>query len=136
LKYYKRRYKWISSGKINRYQIDYILEKSSYSTLIKSCHNYPGAEIDIDHKLLIAKCSLKYSKYKNYQVRNRNPLSETFRSLKNTEIKELFANRTKKNVKIINGQSDWNSIKEGILNAANTTLKREALIPRKPWITQ
>jgi len=52
--------------------------------------------------------------------------------LKNTDIKELFAKRTKKNVKIIDGQNDWNSIKESVLNAAYATLKSGTLSPRKP----
>jgi hypothetical protein len=46
------------------------------------------------------------------------------------------AKRTKENVKTIDGQNDWNSITEGILNAANKTLKSELLRPRKLWITQ
>jgi len=56
--------------------------------------------------------------------------------LKNPEIKELFPKRTKENVKTTDCQIYWNSIKEGILNAANATLKNETLKPRKPWITQ
>lgn len=58
-----RRYTRTSPGEINRYQIDYILVKSNFNTLIKSCYSYTGAEVDSDHKLIIAKCYLKYKKY-------------------------------------------------------------------------
>lgn len=36
----------------------------------------------------------------------------------------------------MDGQIDWNSIKEVILNAANTTLKSERLAPRKSQVTK
>lgn len=42
----------------------------------------------------------------------------------------------KRNVKTIYCQNDCNSIKEGIFNEANATLKNETLRPRKPSITQ
>jgi len=102
-------------------------------TLIKSCHSYPGAEVDSYHKLVMEKCCLKYKKHR---VKSKKPLNWDLQSLKDTEIKELFANSTKENVKEKYGQIDRNSIKEGILNAANTTLKSERLVPRKPWITK
>lgn len=112
----RRRYTWISPGDINRYQIDYILTKSSSNILIKSCHSYLGAEIDSDHKLLIAECYLKCSKYKKQQLRIKNPIKWNLQSLKNTETKELFAKCTKENSKTIDDQNDWKSIKEGLLN--------------------
>lgn len=81
----------------------------------------------------MAKCSLKN---KEPHIRSKKPLKWDLQILKNIETKVVLANNTKGHVKIIDGQKDWNSIKEGILNTANTTLKNEKLIPRKPWITQ
>lgn len=123
----KRRYTWTSPGEINRYQIDYILTKSSSITLIKSYHSYPGAEIDSDHKLVVAKCCLKGSKHRRQRIRNKNQIKWNLQNLKNPEIKELFTKRTKENVKTIDYRNVWNSIKESILNAANATLKNETM---------
>lgn len=61
---------------------------------------------------------------------------KNLRRLKNTERKQRFVNSTRENVKIADGQRDWVSIKEGLLKAVDTVLKREKLITRKPWITQ
>lgn len=90
-----RRYTWTTPGEINRYQIDYILTKSSSNTLIKSCHSYPGAEIDSDHKLVIAKCCVKGPNHGRQRIRNKKQKKWNLQSLKNPEIKELFAKRTK-----------------------------------------
>jgi len=91
----RRRYTWTSPGGINRYQIDYILVNSNFNTLIKSCYSYPGAEMDSDHKLVMAKCCLKHKKY---QVKGKKTVKWDLQNLKDVQIKTLFANSTKGNV--------------------------------------
>lgn len=70
--------------------------------------------------------------HKNWKsrARSKKPLKWDLQRLKNIETKVVFTNSTKEHVEIIDGQKDWNSIKEGILNT-NTTLRSEKLISRK-----
>lgn len=64
----RRRYTWKAPGDTARYQIDYILVKKKYKSQIKSCHAYPGFEIESDHNLLIAKCKIMFIKRRNVTI--------------------------------------------------------------------
>lgn len=59
----RKRYTQTSLWEINHYQLDYILVKSNFNTIIKSCYSYHGAEVDSDHKLVMVKYCLKHKKY-------------------------------------------------------------------------
>ena len=60
----RRRYTWKSPGDLRRYQIDYILVRQRYRNSVKSSWNYPGADVDSDHKLvaMLLKLKLKLKK--------------------------------------------------------------------------
>ena len=47
-------YTWKSPGDKNQYQIDYILVKQHFRNSIRDMKTLPGADIDSDHKLLVA----------------------------------------------------------------------------------
>jgi len=100
----RRRYTWTSPGDINRYQINYILVKSNFSTKISSYYSYPGAEVDSDYKLVMSKCCLNHKKY---QVKDNKTVKWDPQSLKDEQIKTLFANSTKKNLIRTDEQINW-----------------------------
>jgi endonuclease/exonuclease/phosphatase family metal-dependent hydrolase len=51
----KRLYKWKAPGNQNRNQLDYILAKLRFRNSVKDVQTQPGADIDADHNLLVAK---------------------------------------------------------------------------------
>lgn len=64
-KNHKRRlYTWKSPGDNYRNQIDFILVEERYRNGIKNAHTLPGADINSDHNLLMAKLEIKLKKLK------------------------------------------------------------------------
>ena len=55
----RRRYMWKNSGDSARYQLDYILVRQRYSNSVKDSRGYPGADIDSDQNLVMAKIAVK-----------------------------------------------------------------------------
>lgn len=49
----KKRYTWKIPGDINRYQIDYIIIKNRFKNQTKDSRNYPGADVNSDHNLVM-----------------------------------------------------------------------------------
>jgi len=58
----RRRYTWKKPGDTGRYQLDYILIKHRYRNSVKNSRAYPGADVDSDHNLVMAKIELKLKK--------------------------------------------------------------------------
>lgn len=126
----RRRYTWKAPDK-RRSQLDYILMKQRYRNQIKSCHSYPGPDIDSDHTLVLAKCNISFK-------RTKRSVKKKWRTegLKEEETKMAFEERTNK---IANGSEEpmkWNNIKMGIIEATNEVLGKRKLEPRKPWMTE
>ena len=51
----RRLYTWKASGDWSRHQLDYILVKYRFRNSVKDVQTLPGADIDSDHNLLVAK---------------------------------------------------------------------------------
>jgi hypothetical protein len=55
----KRLYIWKASGDQSRHQFDFIHVKHLFRNSVKYVQTLPGADIDSDHKLLVAKLCTK-----------------------------------------------------------------------------
>jgi endonuclease/exonuclease/phosphatase family metal-dependent hydrolase len=51
----RRPYTWKAPGDRSRHQLDYILVKHQFRNNVKDVQTLPGADIDSDHNLLVAK---------------------------------------------------------------------------------
>lgn len=131
----RRRYTWKMPGDINRYQIDYILVRKRFKNQVKDCHSYPGADVDSDHNLVLAKCCLKFKKLRRRIVQNWD-----VGKLKNEECKETYQKRLKEQGRAGNGnmsiEEEWEVLKNNILHSAKSAVGIREQENRKPWITE
>jgi hypothetical protein len=63
----RRLYPWKAPGDRSRYQLDYILVKHRFRNSVKDVHTLPGADIDSDHNLLVAKIGTRLKKVIRFQ---------------------------------------------------------------------
>jgi endonuclease/exonuclease/phosphatase family metal-dependent hydrolase len=55
-------YTWKSPGDRSRHQLDYVLVKQGFRNSVKDVLTLPGADIDSDHNLLVAKICTRLKK--------------------------------------------------------------------------
>jgi len=60
---------WKAPGDQSQYQVDYILVKHQFRHSIKDVQTPPGADIDSDHSLLVAKICTRLKKIIRFQKR-------------------------------------------------------------------
>jgi hypothetical protein len=65
----KRLYTWKAPADWSQYQLDYILVKHQFRNRVKDVHTLPGADIDSDHNLLVAKIYTRLKKIIQFQKR-------------------------------------------------------------------
>ena len=91
----RRLYTWKSPGDIRRNQIDYIMCNKRYKNGIKDVQTYPGADINSDHCLLVAKTKFKLKNVKKGSVIEQYDLSmlkeENIRCQYALEVKNRYA---------------------------------------------
>ncbi|PNF28361.1 hypothetical protein B7P43_G17331 [Cryptotermes secundus] len=132
----RRLYTWKAPGDRRRHQLDYILVKHRFRNSVKDVKTLPGADIDSDPNLLVAKFQTRLKKIIRFQ--KRGPLCDlenlyTYRqSVQETLQEKLGA---------IGGESgnievQWNNIKECILNTIRELVGKVEKITRKPCVTQ
>jgi len=63
----RRLYTWKAPGDWSRHQLDYILVKHRFRNSVKNMQILPGADIDSDHKLLVAKFRTMLKKIIRFQ---------------------------------------------------------------------
>jgi len=68
-----RLYTWKAPRDWSRHQLDYILVKYRFRNSVKDMQTLPGADIDSDHNLLVAKICTRLKKIIRY-VRNEEVL--------------------------------------------------------------
>jgi len=111
----RRMYTWKAPGDWSRYKLDYILVKHQCRNSVKDVHTLPGADIDSDHNLLVAKICTRLKKIIRFQKRRPQwdlvKLYAQRQSVQdNTEEKLSAIRRDSGNVKV-----QWNNIKECVL---------------------
>lgn len=137
-KNHKRRlYTWLSPGGKYRNQIDFILINERYKNIVKKCHTYPGADGNTDHVLLMAKCKIKLKKIPEHN----NTRSWDVQRLKDKEIREKFQDKllqydavTTSESELESVESNWNHLKENIIEAANNSLPCKIKKSRNMWL--
>lgn len=132
----RRIYTWKMPGDIARYQIDYILVKQRFKNQVKDSRSFPGADINSDHNLVIAKCQLKFKKLNKEKVK-RWPLEK----LRDEEIKSKYEEHIDAGLISDGGEQQpieeqWNNFKLLLLDAADQTLGKKTTPARKPWVTE
>ena len=65
----RRLYTWKAPGDRSRHQLDYILVKHRFRNSVKDVQTMPGADIDSDHNLLVAKICTRLKKIIRFQKR-------------------------------------------------------------------
>ncbi|KAI5692524.1 hypothetical protein M8J77_008381, partial [Diaphorina citri] len=133
----RRRYTWKAPGDIRRAQIDYILVKERFKNQVKNCRSYPGADIGSDHNLVMMNAELKYKKLEK-KKRKIFEISKLKTSTTKTEYKRKTDDFVNRNSNILKQpmESQWTTMKEGILKTAEELLKSEPGEKRKEWISQ
>jgi hypothetical protein len=63
----RRMYTWKSPGDRSRHQLDNVLVKQRFRNSIKDAQTLPGADIDPDHNLLVAKMCTRLKKIIRFQ---------------------------------------------------------------------
>ena len=59
----RRLYTWKALGDRSRHLLDYILVKHRFRNSVKDVQTLPGADIDSDHNLLVAKICTRLKKF-------------------------------------------------------------------------
>jgi exonuclease III len=63
----RRSYMWKAKGDRTQHHLDYILVKQRFRNNVKDVQTLPGADIDSDHKLLVARVSTRLKKIIRFQ---------------------------------------------------------------------
>jgi len=123
----RRRYTWVAPGNTKRYQIDYILTKSRFKKQIITNHSLPGAEIDSDHNLIMAK-------YRIIRKRiTRRPKRKIWdvEKLKNEDSRLDFQNRVHNEVITASTDLSWEELANNIRQSAVKSIGFWKFNPRK-----
>jgi len=65
----RRMYTWKAPGDRSRHQLYYLLVKHLFRNSVKDVQTLPGADIDSDHNLLVAKICTRLKKIVRFQKR-------------------------------------------------------------------
>jgi hypothetical protein len=135
----RRRYTWKKPGDTGRYQLDYILIKHRYRNSVKNSRAYPGADVDSDHNLVMAKIELKLKKIvKSIQKRKwcMNELEKQKGKFQRVVEREMATEADDRNCsRTIQGK--WKKLKEAItIGAKEVYGYQKARTAKKPWITK
>lgn len=93
---------------------------------MNSSRSYPGANVDSDHILVAAKCNIHFRKH-----RVSSQKKWYLHNLEDAVLVQKFKEAT--NVFSIEN-TEWDNIKESLMEAATKVLGNGKLEPRKPWI--
>jgi hypothetical protein len=74
----RRLYTWKSPGDRSRYQLDYVLVKQQFRNSVKDVQTMPGADIDSDHNLLVAKICTRLKKIMRFHKRKQSGIWRSY----------------------------------------------------------
>ena len=132
----RRLYTWKAPEDRSRHQLDYIIVKHRFQNSVKDVQTLPGADIDSDHNLLVAKFCSRLKKIIRFQNRRRR-----------LDMEKLYAQRLRLKYTVEehlgaigcesgNVEVQWNNIKECVLDTISDMVGKVEKRARKPWITQ
>jgi len=127
---------WKAPGDWSRHQLDYILVKHRFRNSVKDVQTLPGADIDSDHNLLVAKFRTRLKMIIRFQKsRPRWELEKLYaqrRRVQDTLEEKLSAIQCKSG----NAEVQWKNIEECVLDTISDFIGKIEKRARKPWITQ
>jgi len=132
----RRLYTWKAPADWSRHQLDYILVKHRFRNSVKDVHTLPGADVDSDHNLLVAKVCTRLKKIIRFQ-----------KSRPRWDVEKLHAQRQRVQDSLEeklgafecesgNAEVEWKNIKECVLDTVSDLVSKIEKRARKPWITQ
>ncbi|PNF31593.1 hypothetical protein B7P43_G18359, partial [Cryptotermes secundus] len=125
-------YTWKAPGDWRRHQLDYILVKHRFRNSGKDVKTLPGADIDSDHNLLVAKFQTRLKKIIRFQKRRpRWDLEKLYaqrQSVQDTLEEKLGAIESESG----NAGAQWNNIKECMLDTISDLVGKVEKTARKP----
>lgn len=87
-----KRFTWKAPDNIRKAQINYILVRERYKNQVKGSKNYPEADININHNLILMHYELQFKKLQKKQGMKRLQLA----NLKVEKIKNSYKEKTYK----------------------------------------
>ena len=131
----RRLYTWKAPGDWGRHQLDYILMKHRFRNSVKDVQTLPGAQIDSDHNLQVAKVRTRLKKMIRFQkIRPRWDLEKLYarrQRVQDTLEEKLGATDCESG----NAEVQWKNIKECVLDTISDLASKVKKRARKPWIT-
>src|SRR5207248_3547742 len=129
---------WKKPGDSARYQLDYILVRQRYRNSVKDSRSYPGADIDSDHNLVMAKIAVRLKKkvksgrrIKKWKLEG---IKEKAVNFHDETLKELTKCNNAKNSTM---EEDWKQFKEAVKRSAEVTIGYQtAKKAKKPWVSE
>jgi len=132
----RRLYTWKAPGDRSRHQLDYILVKHRFRNNVKDVQTLPGADIDCDHNLHVAKICTRLKKITRFQNRRQR-----------SDLEKLYAQRQRvqyileERLHVIgcdsgNVEMQWKNTKECVLDTISDLVGKVDKRARKPRITQ
>jgi hypothetical protein len=112
----RRPYTWKAPGNWSRHQLDYILVKHRFRKSVKDVQTLPGADIDSDHNLLVAKICTRLKKVTRFQKRRPQWDFEKLYTQKQTVQDTLERKLGAFECDSGNVEVQWNNIKECVLD--------------------
>jgi hypothetical protein len=132
----RRLYTWKAPGDRSRHQLDYALVKQRFRDSVKDVQTLPGADIDTDHNLLVAKICTRLKKIVRFQKRkprlNLEKLYAQRQKVHDSLEEKLGATKCESG----NVEVQWNYIKRCVLDTMSDLVGKVERRARKPWITQ
>ena len=125
-------YTWKAPGDRIRHQLDYILVKHRFRNGVKDVQTLAGADIDSDHKLLVAKICTKLKKIIKFQKRRPQYDMEKLYTQK-----QMVHDTVEGKIGTIecdsgNVEVQWNNIKECVLDTLSDLVGKVEKRARKP----
>jgi len=132
----RRLYTWKAPEDRSRHQLDYIIVKHRFQNSVKDVQTLPGADIDSDHNLLLAKICTRLKKIIRFQKRrpqwDLEKLYAQQKRVQDTLEEKLGAIGCDSG----NVEVQWNNIKVCVLDSISDLVGIVERRARKPWIIQ
>ena len=140
----KNLYTWSSPGDLYRNQIDYVLVRERFRNNVKNVKTYPGADINSDHCLLLAKLRIKIKKVR----KSTKTIKYNIDLLKERDYKTRFSVEVKNQFDVLMTEDipqveddtleierEWECLKNGIKEAERKVLPKKSKKKDKEWMT-
>jgi len=116
--------------------LEYILVKHRFRNSVKGVQTLPGADIDSDNNLLVARICTRLKKIIRFQKRRPQWGLEKMYTKKQTVQDTLEGKLGAIECESGNVEVQWNNIKECVFNTVSDLVGKVEKRARKPWITQ